>query len=344
MKGINVLSLFDGMSCGRTALEKVNIKVDNYFASEIDKYAIEIAKKNYPNIKHIGSVIDVKGNNLPKIDLLIGGSPCQDLRPGRDGLKGEKSKLFYEYYRLWKECKPEYFLLENVGKISKEDKQIITNLLGIEPNKINSNLFSAQNRDRYYWTNIPINNLPESNSLLLQDVLEKDVIQKYFVKLNNYIEGSKQLNSNYKSQANTIHELYKKSPTLCAFTHGYAQGYVKDFYLNDKEIERGYYKYSAKTWKSGNKMGNMTFPDSFERKSKTLCSTVIKADRATHHIKDKYGIRRLTPIEFERLQTVPDNYTEGVSNTQRYKMLGNGWTVDVIAHIFKGLPKEWFNN
>src|SRR3990167_3429990 len=141
-EGFNVLSLFDGMSCGQQALERCGIKVDNYFASEINKYAIKVTMNNYPDTKQIGDVSNVKGSLLPKINLLIGGSPCQDLRPGADGLRGKRSKLFYEYYRLLKECNPDYFLLENVTKISNEDKKIITDLLGVEPIMINSNLLS----------------------------------------------------------------------------------------------------------------------------------------------------------------------------------------------------------
>lgn len=337
-KGINVLSTFNGMGCIWLALDKVGIKVNKRYSSEIDKYANLINDKNYPDTIQLGDVTKLKAKDLESIDLFVGGSPCQDLRPGRDGLRGDKSKLFYEYYRLLKEVNPTYFLLENVGKISSSDKDIISDLLGVQPFLINSNAFSAQNRKRLYWTNIPNvkSDLPPSD-ILLKDILEKDIPKKYFKEVPVNYDGGAQLNPSYKSQANTVFSTYKKSPTLCAFSHGYAQGYIKDYYLNDKELDRAVYQYSAKTWKSGNKMGNMKFPDGAERKSKTLSATQIKGSRESHHIQDEYGIRRLTPVEFERLQTVPDNYTEGVSNTQRYKMLGNGWTVDVIAHILKNI-------
>ena len=151
MDGINVLSLFDGMSCGRIALERAGIKVENYFASEIDKYAIQVAKHNYPNTKHIGSVVDVKGSDLPQIDLLIGGSPCQGFRFAGKQLNFDdpRSKLFFEFVRLLKECTPKYFLLENV-KMKKEYEDIITEYLGVKPIAINSELFSAQDRKRIY--------------------------------------------------------------------------------------------------------------------------------------------------------------------------------------------------
>ena len=157
--GLNVLSLFDGMSCGRLALERAGIKVNNYFASEIDKYAIQVAKHNYPNTQHIGDVTKVKASELPKIDLLIGGSPCQSFSNAGNGTGFDgKSGLFYEYVRLLKECKPKYFLLENV-KMKKQWQDIISKELGVEPIKINSNLVSAQNRERLYWTNIPVSEL-----------------------------------------------------------------------------------------------------------------------------------------------------------------------------------------
>lgn len=166
---MNVLSIFDGMSCGRIALERAGIKVDNYYASEIDKYAIQIAKKNYPDIIHIGDVTKVKANDLPKIDLLIGGSPCQGFSfAGKQlNFEDERSKLFFEFVRLLEECKPKYFLLENV-KMKKEYQDIISSYLGVEPIKINSSLVSAQNRERLYWTNIPNIRQPEDKGIFIK--------------------------------------------------------------------------------------------------------------------------------------------------------------------------------
>jgi DNA-cytosine methyltransferase len=183
-----VLSLFDGMSCGQIALQKLGIDYKEYYASEIDKDAMFIAKKNFPNIKHIGDVTKVQGNNLQKIDLLIGGSPCQNLSLAvinnikhNKGLDGEKSGLFYEYLRLLTETKPKYFLLENVGGMRTKDKDLITEALGVEPLQINSNLFSAQDRDRYYWTNIPVDLNIKDKGIVLKDIcLNADEVDAKF--------------------------------------------------------------------------------------------------------------------------------------------------------------------
>lgn len=269
----NVLSLFDGMSCGHLALDTLGIKVNNYFASEIDPYAMQIAKKNYPDTKHIGSVLDVRGSDLPRIDLLIGGSPCQSFSNAGDGsgLDG-KSKLFWEFVRVLKETKPTYFLLENV-KMKKEWEKIITDTLGVEPIAINSRLLTAQNRPRLYWTNIPNVVQPIDRGIVLKDILVDQVDEK--------------------------------------------------FYLSDKAID-----YMSRLRNGKPRWEYHTNP--LDGKSACLTANMYKGV--------PYGVikelkRRLTPIECERLQSVPDNYTEGVSNTQRFKMLGNGWTIDVIAHI-----------
>ena len=290
MKPINVLSLFDGLSCGNIALEKAGIKVNNYYASEIDKWAIQIANKNYPNIIQLGDVTKFDETKLPKIDLLIGGSPCQDLSfAGKGkGLEGDRSSLFYQYFRLLKERKPKYFLLENV-KMKKEYQDVISNLLGIQPIKINSSLVSAQNRVRLYWTNIPGILQLENKGILLKDILESNPDQSF--NSGHQKSGGKHsnmLNTTYKSQANTIHDINQKSFTICAGTHGYALGHVE-----------------------------------------RPCDPKVSTSETTY--------RKLTPLECERLQTIPDGYTEGVSNTQRYKMLGNSWTADIIAHLFKGI-------
>lgn len=269
----NVLSLFDGMSCGQLALDILGIKVNNYFASEIDPHAMQIAKKNYPNTKHIGSVLDVRVSDLPRIDLLIGGSPCQSFSNAGDGSGMEgKSKLFWEFVRVLKETKPTYFLLENV-KMKKEWEKIITDTLGVEPIAINSRLLTAQNRPRLYWTNIPNVVQPIDRGIVLKDILEDEVEEK--------------------------------------------------FYLSDKAID-----YMSRLRNGKPRWEYHTNP--LDGKSACLTANMYKGV--------PYGVikelkRRLTPVECERLQSVPDNYTEGVSNTQRFKMLGNGWTIDVIAHI-----------
>ena len=174
---MNVLSLFDGMSCGQIALKNLGINVNNYFASEIKKHAIKITKDNFPNTNHIGDVRKIKGKDLPNIDLLIGGSPCQDLtiiNNKKEGLLGKKSILFYEYLRLLDECKPKYFLLENVASMKNSDKDKITKLLGVDPILINSSLVSAQHRQRYYWTNIKGVKLPIDKEILLNSVIDKN--------------------------------------------------------------------------------------------------------------------------------------------------------------------------
>ena len=211
------------MSCGQIALERAGIKVNNYFASEIDKYAIQVAKHNYPNIQHIGDVTQVKANELPKIDLLIGGSPCQGFSFAGKQLNFDdpRSKLFFEFVRLLKECTPKYFLLENV-KMKKEYEDIITEYLGVKPIAINSELFSAQDRKRIYWTNINFKELPNENKLIVEDILEEEVDAKYFIDPKRSViicenEAKKRkiafIGSN--SQGNRIYNIHGKSVCLC---------------------------------------------------------------------------------------------------------------------------------
>jgi site-specific DNA-cytosine methylase len=280
-KPITVLSLFDGMSCGQIALNKLGVKYDKYYASEIDKWAIEITKKNFPDTIHIGDVRDVKASNLPKIDLLFGGSPCQSFSNAGNGEGFDgKSGIFWEYVRVLKETKPKYFMLENV-KMKKEWQDIITKELGVEPIAINSSLVSGQNRPRLYWTNIPGINQPEDKGIKLKDILEDE---------------------------STIDKKYMMTPSSMAYMDRLRNGKPRwEYHKNPLDgkaacIVASFYKLAG--------FGVLDYRN------------------------DGKPCRRLTPIECERLQTVPDNYTEGVSKTQRYKMIGNGWTVDVIAHIF----------
>ena len=286
---MNVLSLFDGMSCGQIALDQLGIKVDNYYAAEIDKYAIEIAKKNYPNTIHLGDVTKIKSEDLPQIDLLIGGSPCQGFSfAGKQlNFNDPRSALFFEFVRLLKETKPKYFLLENV-RMKKEFQDIITEHLGwIEPIRINSALVSAQNRERLYWSNIPNKTQPRDKGLLLKDILngEKDELiyrEPYYVRYEKE-DGCIGYVGKQPKQATRVYSTNGKSQCLTALGGG-----------------------------QGGKTGLYEIPN-----TKTC--------------------RKPTPEECEKLQTVPVGYTEGVSNTQRYKMLGNGWTVEVIKHIFKNM-------
>lgn len=274
---MNVLSLFDGMSCGQIALNRAGIKYNNYFASEIDTHAIKVAKHNYPNTICLGDVTKIDTTNLPKIDLLIGGSPCQSFSNAGNGKGfGGKSGLFWEYARILKEVKPTYFLLENV-KMKKEWQDVISNELGVQPIEINSKLVSPQNRPRLYWTNIPNVGQPTNTNTLMKHILDPNADKKYE--------------------------------------------------LSDAKIDR-----VLNTIR-----GRGFFYDGTQDKCGTLIAGYYK--QPTDGIYVDLGFkRRLTPIECERLQTVPDNYTDIVADSHRYKMIGNGWTVDVIAHIFQSLP------
>lgn len=289
MKPINVLSLFDGISCGRVALERAEIKIDNYYASEIKKSAIMVSKDNYPDIKHIGSVLDLNPENFKDIELLTGGSPCQDfsiMKADRLNLKGEKSRLFYEYLRLLKSIKPKYFLLENV-KMSKESETQLNKYLGVDGVHINSRLFSYQNRPRIYWTNIPF---------------DKNIAD---------------LNVNFQNYKEVIYE-------------------VCGAYAVKRTPSR------EKMWNNGNgrnsKLGGC---DNVTNKEKVNCLT-RKQDRSPNSGLVAHGdfCRYLTRRELEQAQTLPINYTKAVSYNQAQDVLGDGWTVDVIAHILKGLKNE----
>jgi len=377
---LNVLSLFDGMSCGQIALNRAGIPYDKYYASEIDKHAIKVTQHNYPDTIQLGSVIDIKGQDLPKIDLLIGGSPCQGFSFAGKQLNFDdpRSKLFFEFVRLLKECKPKYFLLENV-KMKKEYQDVITEHLGVEPIEINSNLLSAQNRKRLYWTNIPGVTIPSDKGILLKDIVHEN--ESIDTALNgNYAEwfaknAEFQLGKKYCSLSP------EKAITMTARQYAswngnywfeilseYIVPFDKTLQILDKEVQRGKVGYFRKdsqanrvyyihdkaitlTGEAGGgaaKMGQYLFgcitPDRIEKRQNGQRFNDGKKFY-TLTAQDKHGvliegyIRKLTPIECERLQTVPDNYTAIVSNSQRYKMLGNGWTVDVIAHIFGGLKQ-----
>lgn len=274
--GINVLSLFDGMSCGQIALERANIDVDKYFASEIDKHAIKVTQHNYPNTIQVGDVTALDVSLLPSIDLLIGGSPCQSISTlgNGSGLDG-KSGLFFEWLRIKNETIPKYFLLENVVG-SKKALETITNLVGVEPVLFNSNLVSGQNRARYYWTNISFE-LPVDKGVLLKDILDQDVQ-----------ETSKLSHAR-------LRWLLSESGQQCVSKRYAALDPVKANCLTAR---------SDASWN---------------------CNYVTRGGEIT----------KLSPEEYEKLQTVPIGYTSCVKTSERYKMLGNGFTVEVIAHILK---------
>jgi DNA (cytosine-5)-methyltransferase 3A len=318
---MNVLSLFDGMSCGRIALERAGIKVDNYFACEIDKYAVSISKKNYPDIVQLGDVTKVhindlleypilfwgdkqRGIKIDTIDLVIGGSPCQSFSRAGDGSGFDgSSALFWEYVRILKEARavnPNVkFLLENVV-MKQEWQDIITEAVGVEPVKFNSKLVSAQSRPRLYWTNIEGFELPEYMDR------ERDKGRSRWEYHKNNPEG--------KAGCLTAN-MYKGVPYGCV---------ILDKPNRIASVDIKGHDYIRRVYDECGKAPTLTSSTGGNHQPKVL-------DR------EREEARRLTPLECERLQTVPEGYTEGCSNTQRYKMLGNGWTVDAIVEFFKHL-------
>lgn len=313
---MNILSLFDGMSCGMVALEKAGIQIDNYYASEIDKYAIHISDKNYKNIKRLGDVRNISiYNNLYNIDLLIGGSPCQGFSFAGKQLNfhDTRSKLFFEYVRILNELKLKnpniLFLLENV-KMKREYQEIISDHLGVNPIEINSNLVSAQNRKRLYWTNISDVHQPSDRFIYLKDILEYGVSDRdksYCIDVSYYKGGD-------------LNQYINKCRRQIVFTE-----------IRTEEAKRIRREYMKKGIDFSPRRAKELVPR-IDGKSNCLTTSLS----AEHILLDEQAkFRKLTPLECERLQGLPDNYTEGVSNTQRYKMIGNGWQVDTIEHIFK---------
>jgi len=366
---MNVLSLFDGMSCGQLALQRADIDVENYFACEIDKYAIQITQKNFPDTFQWGDVTKIKVPTRGSIDLLMGGSPCQGFSFAGHQLNFDdpRSKLFFDFVDILEKVKPKYFLLENV-RMKKESQDVITKYLGVEPIAINSALMSAQNRNRLYWTNIPNVTQPQDKGIVLADILE----DLPFDEAPNYLKGTwcgrvrgdlvKSVDddkahcltaSMYKGQIPTfiksrkpiqvgmandikgfdiIKRVYSpqgKSPTLTTMQGGHRQPKVAIGRIVNRRLDE-----------HGTRKDNqleLPFTTQLEVSdgAKSNCLTTVQKDNVV--VSEDFLYRKLTPLECERLQTLPDNYTEGVSNTQRYKMIGNGWTVDVIAHILKGI-------
>lgn len=304
--GLKVLSLFDGISCGQIALERANIKVDKYFASEIKNFAIDLTQKHYPNTIQLGDVCKVhykdgvlhseNGNfEIGTIDLLIGGSPCQNFscanwsNPNTAeplGFDGSKSSLFWEYKRILEEVKPKYFLLENV-KMKKSDKMKMDELMGVEGIFINSNLVSFQNRERCYWTNIPNVKPPKDQCVNFQDFMDD--------------------NEERKKEATP-----NKTPS-------------RERMWNNGESKVGG-RLSCKNITNSNKVGCL----------------LVKQDRCPNSGMIKYGdwARYLTRREMELAQTLPIGYCDGLSYNQTCNVVGDGWTVNVITHIFKGLKES----
>jgi DNA (cytosine-5)-methyltransferase 3A len=310
---MRVFSAFDGISCGQVALERAGIPITSYFSSEIDPHAISVTQKHYPLTVQVGDIRQVKGNKHGKIDLLLAGSPCQDLSccsRDRQGLAGEKSGLFFEFIRVKEEMQPENFLFENVASMTKANRDIITRLLGVEPLLINSSLLSAQQRPRLYWTNMKGVTLPDDNGVTIDMILEEmDTVPP------EYEVGAKF----WKGQDSSI---LPTGPAPYALTERRTE--------EARKMRREFQKEHGRDFspRRGKEMAAR-----FDRKANCLTTSLSRE----HVIWDGKRFRKLTPLEFERLQTLPDNYTASLSRTQRYAAVGNGWTVDVIAHILKGI-------
>lgn len=402
---MNILSLFDGMSCGQQALNRCGFEVTNYFASEIDKHAIKVTQHNFPNTIQLGSVINVDGYSLPKIDLLLGGSPCQSfsfagkrkgmstkdeqdiltlehyLQLKQEGFEFEgQSYLFWEYMRLLNELRTKnpnvYFLLENV-EMGEKWELVLSKAIGVKGIHINSALVSAQNRKRIYWTNIGLKpaglfgdlqsiiEQPKDKGILLKDILESQVDEKYFLS-ENFI--NKRLKENIQKHTSELEhgtlldsynqQIHKdKSITInTRVKDSNCTHIVHNMQPRSGDPKKGgtghLTRNDGKTYCLDTNQSNAVeivpmdfrFDEGFRPrengKSPTLClgSENGLSGNALAMINSR--IRRLTPIECERLQTVEDNYTNCVSDSQRYKMLGNGWTIDVICHILNYLKNE----
>lgn len=383
-----ILSLFDGIACGKEALKRAKIKVKKYYSSEIDKYALKIAEKNHSDIIQLGDINNWESWNIEKPELIIGGSPCQGFSFAGKQLNFDdpRSKLFFKFVDVLNHYKPKYFLLENV-KMKKEYQKIISNYLKVEPIEINSNLVSAQNRKRLYWTNIPNIGQPEDKGILLKDIVHEKVDCKFSLsekEINYMLKGNdkwKQAGKcrldNYVKYAENkfftiTANICKGVPYNCFYDklNEYIVPFDKTLKILDKEVEKGkvgyfrkdsqanrvYYIHNKAVTLCGEagggaaKMGQYLFgcltPD---RLNKRQNGQRFNKGRKFYTLtaQDKHGIliegyiRKLTPVECERLQTISDNYTEGISNTQRYKCLGNGWTVDVISYIFSKLKVDF---
>ena len=373
---MNVLSLFDGMSCTQIALQKLGITPTKYFASEIDQYAMKVTQTNFPDTVQLGDVTKVNADDLPEIDLLIGGSPCQgfSFAGKRLNFDDPRSKLFFEYVRLLKDLKPKYFLLENV-RMKQESQDVISEQLGVQPIVLNSNLVSAQNRHRLYWTNIPVDGLPEDRGIKLRDILEHGYTdrEKSHCVDANYFKGGNLKSYFLKNRRQLVFGFADDDKTtsgliLAGEADVKGHGYNRRVYHPDGKAP------SLAAASGGNLEPKVLWPasivgrrinDDGVRKDydkdvpitqclevhevdKARCLSTVEKDTLVSDLPEgrypdaysndmRLAWRKLTPLECERLQTVPDGYTDHVSNTQRYRMLGNGFTVDSIAWLLKGM-------
>ena len=343
MKKLNVLSLFDGISAGQMALKKAEIEVDKYFASEIDKHAIHVTNKNFQNTIQLGDITKWREWDIDwkSIDLVMGGSPCQGFSFAGKQLNFEdpRSKLFFVFLDICNHVADNnpkmVFLLENV-KMKKEYQNVISEKLGIEPIEINSALVSAQNRKRLYWTNIRNIEQPKDKGVLLKDITI-DGINQIGAQRGRYLINGVRQDGKMLTAGKTVQRLElrkdNKTNTLTTVQKDNILVIEGENLIVPEATKKGYCEVKP------NNGVDLTFINSKTRlgrliEHKSNCLTATKYD---YNWFDGKIIRRLTPVECERLQTFPDNYTEGVSDSQRYKALGNSWTVDVIVHIFKNL-------
>ena len=327
---LKVLSLFDGLGGARIALDNLGVECE-YYASEIDKYAIAVAKHNYPDIKELGNVNDIQ--NVKGIDLLIGGSPCQGLSSSgsRLGLEDHRSILFYEYARIFENHRPKYFVLENVASMKKVDRDIITDILGVEPILINSSLVTCQNRSRLYWTNIQGVEQPKDRNIFINDILEENVESVRYYVTQYFNDAIYEYLSENGGQAiyscNRIKALHgerkvKASALMTALSSVFArQSQDAVVVLKDK--------------------------------SDTDIDYVNKNHPLRVHMSDYNGLKSIpndkqvfllrcyNTLERERLQGIPEKYTtvDGISRMQRNKMIGNGFTIPVIEHILSYMER-----
>lgn len=362
---MKVLSLFDGMSCGQLALKRAGIHVEKYYASEIDKYAIQITQKNFPETIQLGDVCNLNPDDFMDVDLILCGSPCQGFSFAGKQLAFDdpRSALFFEFIKILQAIKPKYFLLENVP-MKLEFLQIITEQVSlcypdyqgddlfsgvIKPISINSSLVSAQSRQRYYWTNIPGVEQPEDKGIILRDILETDAISDEFIHGQKSVDYMNRGNEKWEQAGNRRADRYEQSADKeksFAITANWHKGVPYNYFKETKPkqvggrlVGRSYDKDGKRADRFGDSVAGKTI-QMLELRQDEKSNTLSTAFKDTIVVNENLLWRKLTPLECERLQTVPDNYTKGVSNTRRYQMLGNGWTVDVIAHILKNMDER----
>jgi DNA (cytosine-5)-methyltransferase 3A len=329
---MKVVSLFDGISCLRVALGNIDVE---YHASEIDKHAIKVSHANYPDIKRLGDVRSVEF--IEDVNLLCGGSPCVDLsiaKKDRKGLEGNKSGLFWEYIRILRLLKPKWFILENVASMPKKDKDIITREMGVEPIMIDASLVSAQSRKRLFWTNIPVKGLPEDRKILLKDILQPDA--EVDERMTNKEGKAFCLKARY-SGATEKHSVATKQSTMVKLKLPLhvPEGKSKEKIRIGREVRR---RLTADGTRADADL-SITPQRRVETRNDDKCGTITTVIKDNQVVDiEAITIRKLTPIECERLQSLPDDYTKSISTTQRYKTIGNAFNVEVIKFILSFIP------